>query len=260
MMRMLIILVTLSGLSCTTINPEYLEVVDRPGQLLGNGYFYISYNPDTKQPNWVAYQLTRDMVEENGDCNENHKFMVDRSVGGGTPDPKVYKDSDYHRGHMVPRSDMSKDDFACEATFLMSNTCPQYEEFNRFDGIWFALEEQVRDWAGEYEEVYVVCGPTFRNDIIEYIGEDRIPVPDGYFKVVFAKEPSQTIGFLFDHTDEKVNEDLREFVKPVDEIEIITGYDFFSALPDDREKKIEAEVNKDDWVWESDKSEEDTDD
>ena len=39
----------------------------------------------------------------------------------------------------------------------------------------------------------------------------------------------------------------KDFVNSVDEVERITGYDFFSKLPDNIEKKIEAKADINQW-------------
>ncbi len=38
-----------------------------------------------------------------------------------------------------------------------------------------------------------------------------------------------------------------DYANTVDEVERITGLDFFPALPDDVERKVEAECNLADW-------------
>ena len=38
-----------------------------------------------------------------------------------------------------------------------------------------------------------------------------------------------------------------QYVNTVDEVERITGYDFFPSLPDSIEEKVESYANLDDW-------------
>lgn len=48
----------------------------------------------------------------------------------------------------------------------------------------------------------------------------------------------KTIGFIF--RNDSSSQPMRNQVKSVDELEEITGWDFFSALPDSIENRIEA--------------------
>ena len=49
------------------------------------------------------------------------------------------------------------------------------------------------------------------------------------------------MGFLFEN--EAGENPLEKYLVPVDRIEKITGMDFFSALPDEQENQLEAELS-----------------
>ena len=102
---------------------------------------------------------------------------------------------------------------------------------------------KCREWARRYGKVYIVCGPIYNGKRNEYIGEHRVKVPDAFFKVILInKENKQrALGFLFEN--ESGERPLEEYLTPVDSIEKLTGMDFFSALPDNIENKLEAEVS-----------------
>lgn len=51
----------------------------------------------------------------------------------------------------------------------------------------------------------------------------------------------QAIGFIYKNTSGNRPKD--SYVNTVDEVERITGIDFFPSLPDDVEKKVEAECD-----------------
>ena len=55
----------------------------------------------------------------------------------------------------------------------------------------------------------------------------------------------KAIGFIYKNEDG--NRPKGDYVNSVDEVERITGIDFFPSLPDNIEKKVEAECNPDDW-------------
>ena len=71
-------------------------------------------------------------------------------------------------------------------------------------------------------------------------------MPDGFFKVVMVRTGTpKAIGFLFRNDGKKVS--LESVVRSVDDIERITGIDFYPALDDKVENRIEADANLSDW-------------
>jgi endonuclease G len=53
------------------------------------------------------------------------------------------------------------------------------------------------------------------------------------------------LAFLIPH--EKSNKSIYDFITSVDEIEKLTGTDFFAQLPDAIEEQLEAEKNFKEW-------------
>ena len=71
-------------------------------------------------------------------------------------------------------------------------------------------------------------------------------MPDGFFKVVLCRvDKPKAIGFLVKNDGKKVS--LESCVRTVDEIEQITGIDFYPALDDKVENRIEATANYREW-------------
>ena len=92
----------------------------------------------------------------------------------------------------------------------------------------------------------MACGPIFSAGSKKTIGEHRVKVPTAFFKVVLCTAGTpKAIGFIYQNIGQK--QDYRSCVRSVDEIEALTGYDFFHLLDDATEKKVEAEANIDDW-------------
>ena len=104
------------------------------------------------------------------------------------------------------------------------------------------LEEQCRYWAGEFGDIYIVAGPLFSGNKHKTISEDQVTVPDAFFKVVLCMngEPA-AIGFIYDNNEQHNSMDY--YAVTVDEVEKATGIDFFPALPDNIENKVEATVS-----------------
>ena len=71
-------------------------------------------------------------------------------------------------------------------------------------------------------------------------------VPEAFYKVVLCMEGRpKAIGFIVKNNAGTKKKD--QYVNSVDEIERITGIDFFSGVPDDIEDVIEANANIRDW-------------
>lgn len=226
----------------STPTPAGLEIPamtnGKQGQIICHTGYTLAYDAQNKTPQWVAWELTK--AETQGKEKRNDKFQEDPQVRGVKVTNNDYAGSGYDRGHMAPAGDMKWNAQAMEESFYMTNMCPQLHSLNAGD--WNELENRCREWAKKYNKVYIVCGPIYREQRkAKYIGKNRIRVPDEFYKVVLIYEKQKTValGFLFEH--KKGQKPLKEYLTTVDHIENITGLDFFPALPDDLEKRLEAE-------------------
>lgn len=211
--------------------------------------FSFLYNETHEQSVWVAYELTE--AETNKIYERTNDFIPDPSVITGTANNNDFRGSGYDRGHLAPASDMGWSEEAMIESFYFSNMSPQLPSFNR--GIWKKLEELVRTWAIENESVYIVTGPVL-NSIEKTIGQNKVSVPNYYYKVVLDyNEPEiKAIGFIMPNMGS--NESLTQYAVSVDSVEYFTGIDFFPLLPDDQEKHIEKNVCVNCWTWKSQKN------
>ena len=200
--------------------------------------YTASYNNKMKNPNWVAWELTRKEIE--GTQERTDKFIPDPDL----PEPRVktsdYTKTGYDRGHMAPAADMKWSLRAMEESFYMSNICPQHKNLNRGD--WNDLEDACRAWAKKYGTVYIACGPIYDRAKPKRIGAAKVAVPDRFFKVVliYNRKDPMALGFVFPNIAH--SQDLDKYQVTVDDIEHMTGLDFFSKLPDHVEDYIEAEI------------------
>ena len=100
------------------------------------------------------------------------------------------------------------------------------------------------------DKLYIVCGPIlYKKALNKQIGKvHKIRVPDAFFKVILAgveKGKPRAIGFIYKNT--AGNRSLDSYVNSIDQVERITGLDFFSALPDKIENEIEKSFDMKDW-------------
>ena len=72
-------------------------------------------------------------------------------------------------------------------------------------------------------------------------------MPEAFFKVVLClKNEPKAIGFICRNVSTKGRKKT-DYVNTVDEIERITGMDFFSLLPDNIEQQIEGHADIKEW-------------
>lgn len=207
--------------------------------------FDLGYNEQYEQASWVVYVLTGAEVES-GKTDRSDDFRADTSIRSGSASLNDYRGSGYDRGHLAPAGDMKWDAMAMSESFLMSNMSPQSPSFNR--GIWRKMEMQVRDWAVEKDSIYVISGPVLQG-IDSLIGPNEVGVPDFYFKVLVDLSPPghSMIAFLIPH--EKSSAELLQYAIPVDSLEELTSYDFFSSAPDQETIEwMEAHLELDSWI------------
>ena len=73
-----------------------------------------------------------------------------------------------------------------------------------------------------------------------------IPVPVAFYKVILDLTPQmKMIGFIVPNQTSKRR--IASFAVSVDEVERITGYDFFSTLDDELETNLEKSYNWNLW-------------
>ena len=204
--------------------------------------YTVSYNPEWKIPNWVAWHLTANHAD--GDVKRFSSYLEDEDVPCPRATPEDYKRSGWSHGHMCPAGDNKWDRKAMRETFLLTNMCPQDRSLN--SGLWNSIEMDCRRWAKQYGDIYIVCGPVFMNREHETIGPNGVFVPEAFFKVILCLQGKpKAIGFVVRNNEGKKKRD--QFINTVDDVERITGIDFFPALPDDIESEVEAYANIDDW-------------
>lgn len=182
------------------------------GEFVKHKYYTLSYNEDWEQANWVAYKLTREMVE--GSAVRKNDFREDPNVKTGSASLADYKGSGYDRGHLCPAAAMSINDQAMSESFYMSNMSPQVPAFNR--GKWKSLETKVRQLTIENDSLYVITGPVFHHNK-GAIGPGKVAVPGYYFKVIYFPRQKKTLAYLM--PNQKIEKDIDSFIVPLDSIE-----------------------------------------
>ena len=225
------------------------DCIEKPAPLKGKSEiilnrkgYTVSYNNDNKIPNWVAWHLTSEHVD--GAYKRTGGYQEDTEVPKPRATKEEYDSTRWSHGHMCPAADNKWDKKAMIESNLLTNICPQDRSLN--SGLWNALERNCRKWALKYGDLYIVCGPVLLNRDHETIGENKVVVPEAFFKVILCLNPKpKAIGFIVRNNEGTKKRD--QYINTVDEVERITGIDFFPALPDEIENEVEAYANIEDW-------------
>jgi len=194
----------------------YFLPLSTTGAVVHHNYYSLSYSEKHEQAEWVAYELTKNQVQ-NKDFKRPY-FEVDPAVKSKSAHWRNYKNSGYDRGH----------------------------KFNA--GVWNRLEQKVRYWAKKYDGVYVVTGGILKDEI-DTIGSENVTVPGSFYKIIYDRSGGEVrmLAFLMDSEESK--EPLYKFVTSVDKIESLTGIDFFPELEDAQERKLEAGTSYKGWSF-----------
>ncbi|MDY4042187.1 MAG: DNA/RNA non-specific endonuclease [Marinifilaceae bacterium] len=218
------------GIGC--FGEELLPV--RKGIFVRHTYYCLDFNKEHRQANWVYYELfPKRMVKQ---VARKDNFRVDPVLGEWCATLSDYRKSGYDRGHLCPAADMTFSEKAMSETFYLSNMSPQTHACNA--GIWSRLEKHVRERA-KREHLYVVTGPVFK-EIRGRIGKNAVTVPGYFYKLFYAPERQQMIAYIIPNRES--HKPLVDFAVPVDEVERLTGIDFFPGLPDSLEILLEADT------------------
>ncbi len=228
----------------TTVQPGSALSAASSGFIpLERAAYRLSYNPATRLPVWVAWHLTAEHTD-GPYSRKGIKFAEDEDVPVPRATNMDYVNSGYDRGHICPSGDNKWSEEAQLQSFLYTNCCPQLHNLNAGD--WNELEGKCRKWAQQYGGVYIVSGPLLLNKKHKTIGKNKVVVPEAFFKVVLCMEGEpKAIGFIY--RNEANNKTMSSYVNTVDDVERLTGLDFFSALPDEVEREVEAKADLADW-------------
>lgn len=224
-------------------NLDYAKVADGiPEQIVEYEGFRVSFNKDNKTPNWVAWELLG--TETEGSEGRYNTFWQDENVEG-CPTTHDYSRSGYDRGHLCPAADQKWSHKAMVDCFSLANMAPQDHSLN--SGAWSTLEKKERLWAQRDSAIVIIAGPIYQDSDTKRIGQAGVRVPGAFYKVILAPyaDPPRGIGFVYPNMSSPGN--MRDYSMSIDEVEKITGIDFFFNLPDSIENEIEAVASFKEW-------------
>ena len=242
------------ALADTSLDTNYLMVKPQ---------FTLSYNTQTLGPNWVAWHLDSDDI---GEADRSDDFRPDTELPSGWYAVKKadyqYNKYGFDRGHVCPSADRTATKEDNSMTFLMTNMVPQSPDNNRV--IWMHFENYERELVKAGNEVYIIAGPygsggttpkgtfdnipvslksgqTFYMNVPAYTWKVLIAIPEGSGDLDRIDSTATVIAInVPNKTGMQKTGDWEQFICSIDDIENLTGYDFFELLPDDIEDSLEA--------------------
>lgn len=223
--------------------------------LLEKEEYVMSYSRDKGTANWVSWHLDEAWL---GSASRQNDFRADTSLPSSWYQVSAtdYQYSGFDRGHMCPSADrtFSVDDNS--NTFYMTNMMPQAPSNNRY--AWANLESYCRSMLEGGYEIYIISGGyglggDGANGYAEYLADGKIQIPSNTWKVVMiipdgtddvSRVTTSTRVIAIDMPNSNsVSSDWTQYLTTVDDIEAVTGYDFFDLVPDSIEDVIEANID-----------------
>lgn len=210
-------------------------------QIVNHKYFTLSYNDNHEQADWVFYLLTKAMTK--GNSGRTNDFRADPDVKLVTAYTEDYTGTGYDRGHLCPSADVRLEEEGQSETFYMSNMSPQAPAFNR--GIWKKLEEQTRKWVNKHDSIYIATGPVLKKGLKKIGKSTKISVPEKYYKILYTpKDGGHIVAFMLPN-NACSGHTYTDYIVSVDEIEQVTGIDFFSKI--NNEELLESKKGTLNW-------------
>jgi endonuclease G len=213
------------------------DVANENNYLMMKPQYWLSYNRSRATANWVAWRLDSSWI---GDAPRQDDFRPDTTLPAGwyQVTDADYSGSGYDRGHMTPSGDRTRSIPDNSATFLMTNIVPQIAANNQ--GPWEEFETYCRTLVSQGNELYIISGVEGN---IGTIAQGRIVVPRNTWKVVIVlpngsddlarvSKSTRVIAIVVPNFQPlNINAPWRQFRKSVDQVEALTGYNFFSNIP-----------------------------
>ncbi|MGB7201938.1 MAG: DNA/RNA non-specific endonuclease [Pyrinomonadaceae bacterium] len=227
------------------------SVANENNYLMQKPQYSLSYNRSTATPNWVAWRLDSTWV---GTAPRQDDYRPDPALPAGwyQVQDNDYSGSGYDRGHMCPSGDRTRSIPDNSATFLMTNFVPQLAANNQ--GPWEEFESYCRTLAAQGNEIYIITGP---NGNIGTIAQGRIVVPQYTWKVVLvipngnndvaraSSKATRVFGIIVPNFPPlNINAPWRDFRVTVNDVEYLTGHNFFTEIPKITQELIERKRDR----------------
>jgi endonuclease G len=248
-----------SSVHLTMGNPTNATAdVNQPSNyLMEKPQYALSYHRDNGRANWVSWHLDSTWM---GSAPRQDDFRADTTLPTGwyRVQGTDYSGSGFDRGHYCPSADRTSTVADNSATFLMTNMMPQAPDNNQ--GPWADLESYARTLVNAGNELYIIMGGAGQGGtgsnggVTMTIANGHVQVPAQTWKVILVQPQgtndlarvttsTRVIAVVMPNAQGIRTNMWEQYRVSVDEVEQLTGYDFFSNVPASIQTVIESVVD-----------------
>ena len=211
----------------------------------------LDYSDNLGLPVWASWNLTASDIG----TNTRSSYITDTTLPPNFcwVTSSDYNGCGYDRGHLCPSKDRTDTAANNDLIFYMSNIMPQCSVNN--SGVWLQFENYCRDLVQSTNnyELLILCGPSgFCGSRINTNGP--VFIPDYVWKMVVVVPPGPGLATNRITTTNRVialkipNDDSATnywpaYVTSVNQIQVDTGFTFFTALPEDVAAALRSKVD-----------------
>ncbi len=224
--------------------------------------YCLEYDKSQYHSRWVAFRfdgITRQKNVSRKDYDIKPQYPADPKL----PENIALEDDArfngntgwYDHGHLCASADRLFSREGNDQTFYMTNMSPQNGKFN--SSYWSAFEQHVQDKGRDKnfsDTLYVCKGGTIddEDNIIGYVANSRMAIPKYYFMALLKvkNDTYSAIAFYMEHKNygySPSRSEMAEKAMRIDQLEELTGIDFFHNLPDAIEAKVESFYSTSAW-------------
>jgi DNA/RNA endonuclease G (NUC1) len=200
----------------------------------------IDFSDNLGEPNWASWDLTSGDI---GNSGRSPSFFTDTNLPSNfyqvTPtDYNGVGNINFDRGHMCPSEDRTDNVTDNDMVFYMSNIIPQASNNN--EGVWANFEDYCRTLAQSGNELLIICGPSGfgttripsgKAVIPDYTWKIAVVVPLGSGTALSRITTTNRVIAIKIPNNNSVSSAWQNYVTSASQIEIDTGFTFFTALP-----------------------------
>lgn len=225
--------------------------------LMEKAQYALCYHRDRGTATWTSWHLDSTWM---GSAPRQNDYRADTTLPTGWYQVQGtdYSGSGFDRGHMTPSADRTITVADNSATFLMTNMIPQAADNNQ--GPWEGLESYCRTLVAAGNELYILSGGAGTGGTgsgggtTMTIANGHVTVPAQTWKVIIVMPvgtddasrvttSTRTIAVIMPNAQGIRTNDWRSYRVSVDQVEVLTGFDFFTNVPVGIQAVIESIVD-----------------
>jgi len=190
-------------------------------EVLHKKAFDICYSCNKKEPNAVAYILTRQMETGKHYSRKKLHFRPDYELPRKCRAyPSDYVHSGYDRGHNAPNAAFNYNRSIQKQTFLMSNIAPQAKWLNRIY-LGKKVENLARFFAIKYNKIEVITGVCGSKGYLKH----NVNIPKWWYKIIYIPLIHKTLAFLTPNSNAGMKTaKIKEYKATIEKIKQVCGF------------------------------------